>query len=204
MGEFRREPRDPAVRSSHGNAWQYRHGCRCEPCRANWSRMQRDRRARVKRGEGDFLVSAELCREHLFWLSEQHVGKDAVAAVTGIDVVRLWQIRAGRTRRVRMSTEARIMAVTPDARCDGSWVSGRETSRRIDELLKRGYTLSELGRLLGYAGKHDGIQFYRKPRVTALNAMRVEKLHRRLMGQSAEHMMTLAAAAESRRRTLAA
>lgn len=140
-------------------------------------------------GDGDFFVSADLCREHLLWLSARHVGKDAVAAVTGIDDHRLWKIRTGKLKRVRMSTERRIMAVTEEARCDYSRVPAQETTQRIDKLRRMGYTLAELGRMLGYAASRSGVQFYGQKRVTAKNAMRVEKLFNRLLREKKMHVV---------------
>jgi hypothetical protein len=182
-GFMKREQRRRTVSTEgllHGGITQYRRGCRCEACGAAWSAYQKTQRARLRRGDGDFRVSAEICREHLQWLSSQHVGLPSVEAACGVDKITLWKIKSGRQKRVRMSTERKIMRVTEDCRADGSWVSAEATRSRIDELRAAGYTLNEIGHMLGNCG-HQGVQFYHGKRVQARTELRVLKLYNRLM-----------------------
>lgn len=167
---------------AHGTASRYRRGCRCDGCRRAYATHQRDQRARRKHSDMDYTVSAELAREHLLELRKAHVGKRAVCAVTGISDLRLMAIANGTQRRIRQSTEEKIMAVTTEARSDGSLISGKETTRRIDHMIAAlGISKSDIAEHLGYK-RNDGIQFYGRPRVTAANALRVERLYHRLMG----------------------
>jgi hypothetical protein len=129
----------------------------------------------------DYYVSAEFAREHLLMLRQAHVGKRAVWDVTGISDVRLMKIANGTQKRIRQSTEEKIMRVTTDARSDGSLVNAKETTRRIDWMVAElGVTKSDLAERLGYRRK-DGIQFYGAKFVTAYNALRVERLYNLLM-----------------------
>jgi hypothetical protein len=153
--------------------------------------LQRDRRARVKSNECDWTVSAEFARAHLLKLRRAHVGKRAVAAVTGISDLVLMKIANGKQRRIRESTERRIMRVTEDARSGGSLLSAKETDLRIKGLLAAGYSMQELAMRLGYADKY--IQFFGCRFVTAHNAMRIEKLYKILMrSDRVERMVSLA------------
>jgi hypothetical protein len=81
------------------------------------------------------------------------------------------------------------MRVTLDARADRSEIDGAETTRLIDELCARGFSRAELARRLGYKtwrgpdGRTKGprLQFYGQKRVYAKTALRIKKLHARLM-----------------------
>ena len=171
-----RPGKEPAV---HGTTRLYSRGCRCVPCRTAHAAYQKRRRALLKMNAGDVLVSAELAREHLRWLSGRDVGKRAVGDVTGIAWQVIGRIANGQQRRIRRSTEEKIMRVTTDCRADRSEIDAAQTKRLIDDLRAHGYTLAELGRRLGYT--REDLQFYRSKRITAINASRVERLHRVLM-----------------------
>ena len=178
---FKRPGRPPATSGEHGTSTRYMRGCRCEPCRAAYSDHQRWRRERIRDNTADFSVSAEFAREHLEMLSQAGCGKRAVAACTGIDYWVIAEIRRGEKRRIRRSTEEKIMRVTLEGRADGSVVDAADTKRRLDELRALGFTLAELGRRLGYGGPTPQPQFYYGRRITALNASRVERLHKVLL-----------------------
>jgi hypothetical protein len=186
--------------AAHGTARMYRQGCRCEDCRAAYAVVQRDRRARMKRYEGDFTVSAELAREHILELRAQHVGKRAIMDCTGISDVVIMEIANGKRRRIRESTERRIMRVTVDGRAGGSLIPAKQTKRRIDELISAGYTRADLARKLGY--KCAELQFRGSKSITAHNAMRIERLHKLLIpseGYSRVDRMVSLATHSSRR-----
>lgn len=179
------------VPAAHGTAARYRKGCRCDGCRRAYADIQRDRRARVKQNDCDWIVSAELARQHLLELRAKHVGKRAVRDCTGISDVVLAEIANGKRRRIRQSTEAKIMRVTEDGRAGGSLIRGKRTTQLLDELREAGYSVKFLAAKLGYACPE--IQFYGQTYVTAKNAMRVEKLHTLLLGESrVERMVRLA------------
>lgn len=183
--------RADAVPPAHGTAARYRKGCRCDGCRRAYAELQRDRRTRVKRNDCDWTVSAELAREHLLRLRAAHVGKRAVRDCTGISDVVLMEIANGTRRRIRQSTEAKIMRVSEDGRAGGSLVRGKHTTKLLDELRAAGYSVKFLAAKLGYACPE--IQFYGQTYVTATNAMKVEKLHTALLNEGRiERMMRLA------------
>jgi hypothetical protein len=190
--------------AAHGTAGRYRNGCRCDGCRSAYADVQRDRRARMKTQDGDFTVSAELARQHLIELRMAGVGKRAVSDCTGISDVVLMEIRNGKRQRIRQSTEEKIMRITEDARSGGALVDGGPSTRLIQELMARGYTMAQLATNLGYKDKR--IQFFGCKYVTATNAMRVERMHKLLMRERpesvsrVERMMILTAKVERLRK----
>jgi hypothetical protein len=134
-------------------------------------------------------VSASLAREHLLKLRRDGVGKRAVEAVTGIQNYTLMRIANGTQRRIRQSTECKILAVTDGALSDGAQISAQLTIAQIRGLLARGYTLKALETQMG-----DRIQFLDQKLVTARTALRVQRLCDSLTGaDSVARMMKLSA-----------
>lgn len=125
------------------------------------------------------LVSAEKARAHLVALGEQGVGRRAVAAAADVSETILMSIRQG-TKWIRKDTEQKILAVDAGAVADHAIVPAKETWRRIRELLRLGYTRGELAQRLG--AERPALQL-RKREVLARTALRVEKLHREIMGE---------------------
>jgi hypothetical protein len=153
-------------------------GCRCMLCRAANSRYETMRAAARKRGEWNGLVSADAVRAHLFALSDAGVGYKSVAAAAGVGHTTLMKIRAGRKLHLRRQTERRILDVDQSCIADGALVDARPAMRLIRSLLREGYPALRLCRFLGYKGQ--GLQFNDR-RMTARNALRVERLYRELM-----------------------
>lgn len=122
-------------------------------------------------------VDAEPVREHLILLSAQHVGRRAVADVTGITDRSLMEIKAGRVQRVRSHYAAAILAVTPDGRADNSLVPGGPTRRLINQLVRWGFTHTEIARRLGSKGVVPQLHWKNRKRIKARNAMRVQRLY---------------------------
>lgn len=162
----------------HGTRLRYISGCKCVPCRAANSRYECERAAARRRGEGAGIVPATRARAHLRKLSRQGVGRRAVAAASDVAETILQLIGAGRRARIRASTERRILAVDAAARADGTLVSAGSTWRRLEALLAEGFPKAEIARRLGY--QTPALQL-RPDRITARNAVRVERLYRRIM-----------------------
>lgn len=161
----------------HGTRLRYLSGCRCVPCRAANSSYESERLAARKRGEWAGIIAADRARAHLLELSRAGIGRTPVAEASGVSRTIIQEIRSGRRRRIRASTERRILAVDSQARADHSYVPAKKTWQLIRELLDEGFTAADLARRLGYS--HPALQF-RKTRVLAITAVRVEQLHGRL------------------------
>ncbi len=162
---------------AHGRRARYVAGCRCDLCRAANRNYARKRAGAQREGDWNGLVDAGKARAHLARLSRQGVGRRAVGAATDISLTVLQEVRSGKKRRIRARTERKILAVTPAAVADRALVPAARAWRKVGELLEEGFTKAELARRMGYAS--PALQF-RRGRMTARNAHRVEVLHRRL------------------------
>lgn len=133
------------------------------------------------------LVDAGPARKHLAALSAAGVGRRAVRAACDVADSLLHQVARGTRRKIRQETERRILAVDVGARSDGSLVPARETRARLRFMLARGMTKTELARELGSEGHAPALQIaFGRRAVTAANALKVERLHRRFVDQLAE------------------
>jgi hypothetical protein len=178
MGNLEITVRRRALEYPHGNINRYRHGCRCLACRVGNAEYQRPRRAAHKLNEPDHTVSAELAQEHLASLFKKGIGPKAVEAESGVMKRVVTLIRTGRYRRIRESTERKILDVTEAARDSGTTVGGADTDWAIEDLLRQGFTMAELAAKLGY--QEPEIHFYKRKRISLVNARRVERLYRML------------------------
>lgn len=163
----------------HGTRMRYLGRCRCVPCRAANSRYETERQAARKRGEWAGVVPAAPARAHILKLSRLGVGYKSVAAAAGVAVSVMAKIRSGERVQVRATTLRRILAVDAGARADASTVPAGPTWRRIGQLLEEGYTKGRIARELG--ARYPSLQIGRRGRVLASTAVRVERLHRRLL-----------------------
>lgn len=162
----------------HGTRLRYISGCRCMLCRAANSRYECGRAAARRRGGWNGLVPAIRARMHIEALSCQGVGFKSVALAADVGKTVVLQVRTGQKRQIRAETERRILAVDRAAIADGGLVPARPTWRRIAALLDEGFSKAELARRLGY--QRPALQLGRR-RITARNAVRVERLFNRVM-----------------------
>lgn len=172
---------DPAVlaeRHCHGTRVRYMTGCKCVPCRAANSRYETDRAAARKRGDWNGIISAEHARQHLLTLSSSGIGRRLVSEISGLGNSTLSAIKSGDKAQIRARTAKRIFAVTADARAGRTLVKAGPVWTQINRLLREGFTKAALARRLGY--KRPALQIH-PHRVTAKNAMKVERLHAVLM-----------------------
>ena len=148
-----------------GGAWLIRGGPVCAECLV---------RATVWNG----LVSAGRVRQHLRRLRAAGVGRDTVADISGIGATTIDEIRSGRARRIRRSTERAILKVTKDAMTEAKLVPASQVWDQIEKLIRDdGFTKAEIARRLGL--KTAALQF-KKTRMTARTVARFERFVRRL------------------------
>ena len=124
------------------------------------------------------LVSSDLARRHLLWLSGLGVGRTSVADACDLSYITVKRIRQGRTRRILPETERRILNVTPEAFAGGSQIPAGRTWLQIRTLLAEGFTKRELAKRMGYAKPE--LRMGRKL-VTGTTAVRVDKFYRKIM-----------------------
>jgi len=137
-----------AADREHGTRLKYLSGCKCVECRRANTDYQCAREAAKKLGDWNGIVPATKARKHLLKLSEQGIGRRAVGAVTDISDTILHDIRTGTKKNIRARTERKILAVTPDLASEGALISAAPTWNLIRQLLAKGYTKSQLAKLL--------------------------------------------------------
>jgi hypothetical protein len=177
-----------AADRAHGDRLRYIAGCRCFDCRRANSAYEATRQKARAAGDWNGLVDAEKARAHLKQLSEQGVGRRSVAAASDVADSVLSEIIAGRKLKVRALTERKILAVTRAAAGDGALVPGKQTWKRINELLRDGYTKAELALRLG--AKTPNLQL-KKDFVTVRSAHLVERLYDELRSTSAKRTLAV-------------
>jgi len=165
----------------HGTRARYVSGCHCAECReANRLYYYVREKAKIF-GRWDGVVPAARARRHMLRLSRCGVGRRAVGAVSGVADTILSHIRSGRRKKIRASTERRILAVTSAAHSDGALVSNARTWQRINVLLREGFTKTELARRLGSKAKTPSLQIAMRGEVLARTAIKVERLYNLVM-----------------------
>lgn len=128
------------------------------------------------------LVSAERARAHLLELQAAGVGKLAVRDACDVPASMLHDIRRGAKARIRVETEARILAVDVGAIADGAIVPAAETWRLLNELLGLGIPKYKLARVLGSKAERAMPQPQVRPNaVLAKTEQRVRRLHGQLL-----------------------
>lgn len=169
-----------AGRHPHGSRVRYMTGCRCVPCRAANSRYESERLVARKNGDWNGLVLADRARAHLLLLSRRGIGRHLVADCSGVSQSMLAAIKSRRKTSIRARTERRILSVSEEARGAKTLVGAGPVWAQINRLLREGFSKKEIARRLGSKAKNPALQL-RPDVVTALNAMRVEKLHAAVM-----------------------
>lgn len=164
-----------AANRGHGDRLRYMAGCRCFDCRRANSAYEAGRKIARAAGQGNGIVPAAKARAHLAALSEQGVGRRSVSAACDVADTVLGDIISGRKVNIRAATERAILAVTAAAAGDRALVPAKATWKLLDELIKDGYTRSELGRLLGSKSKTPALQL-KRDFVTVRSAYMVERL----------------------------
>jgi lambda repressor-like predicted transcriptional regulator len=102
-----------------------------------------------------------------------------VSAAADVGTTTLEKIKAGTKKRIRRSTEQRILEVDVAAASDSAHTDAAVTWKLLNELLARGWSKAELARRLGY--KVPALQIS-KERVLVKNAYKVKRLHAELIG----------------------
>ena len=154
--------------------------CRCEPCTVanRLYQRERDRHARrvaygIEPPQPAYIDATET-REHLRWLKSKHVGTRTISIRTGIARTTIWKIMAGTVTKIRPETADKLLAVGRSTVANGALVDAKDTWRRIDDLVRHGWTKAAIECALG--GRGRALQIGKK-RVRASTARAVEQLH---------------------------
>ena len=157
IDELKRRP----TTQPHGTRARYMHGCRCVPCRAANSRYECRRQLERLKGRANGCTSTEQVQQHLLRLSRQGIGYKQVAKAARVNPGALQQVRLGLRKQMRAQSVARVLAVGAEARAPGALVPAGPTLRRIEWLLKEGFTQTALARMLGSKAKQPTLQIGR-------------------------------------------
>lgn len=167
-----------AANREHGDRLRYIGGCRCDCCRRANTEYEQSRAKARKEGDWNGIVSAAPARKHIDWLSYHGVGRRAVGAATDVADSILTQIINGTRTQIRARTEKKILAVTLDAAADHALVPAGSTWKLIAQLLKAGFTKTQIA--FGLGRQTHALQIGKKA-VTVRNAFDVRKLHAKLI-----------------------
>jgi hypothetical protein len=159
----------------HGTRARYIAKCRCPLCREAQLAYCRDYyRARKRLGEG-LLVPAELARQHLRELQRMGVGVRALE-MEGIPHGTLMRILSGECKRIRRSTERRILAVQADYARHG-YVDATLTRERLRAIMALGFTGRWIAERLELARP---VRYGENERIKRPSAHRVAELTRKV------------------------
>lgn len=130
------------------------------------------------------LVDVGPAREHLRKLSQAGVGYKAVADAASVAYSLTGGIAMGAIRKCRARTLRKILAVDAGARADHSIISSKRLVKNFRWLTEIGFTLRELGKLLGYKSATAAnvllLNARRSGHVVAINDAKIERLRKRV------------------------
>lgn len=136
------------------------HRCRCDACRIENTRRQREYRRQRAYGRSSHLVEMGPVREHLLMLIGTGMGYTQIARVAGVAPTGVRVAVYGRRdsgsrygeipHRINRSKAERLLAVTPDVRnlAGGTRISARGTVRRLQALMCLGWSQRQLAEYL--------------------------------------------------------
>lgn len=167
-----------AAGKPHGVRLKYIAGCRCLPCRAAHARYMRERAALRRAGQSNVLVSADAARMHLLELSKRKVGLDAASAASDVSRTLLSTIRSGVHKKIRKSTESRILNIDEFAVSDGAYLPSFQSRKQVAYLCSEGFTKEELARRVGVSLNVIQMKW---PHIRASTAARIDRFYRLIM-----------------------
>lgn len=166
-----------AANRNHGDRLRYMAGCRCDDCRRANTAYETMRCKARKNGDWNGLVTTTKARKHMLMLSEKGLGRRAIAAVTDLALSILLGIRTGAKKKIRARTERKILAVTPDLASQGALISAAPTWNLIRQLLAKGYTKTQLAKMLSFDAR--ALQISQK-QVLIRTADKIARLYKKL------------------------
>lgn len=165
----------------HGTRTSYVTGCRCPDCTAANTRYYHERKEWVNGYRPQPLIDAAPTRRHLGYLRRGGMGLRTVSRATGLSLTGLREVRSGRTKRVRRETELTVLSLEPHVELlpAGARIDAAPTWRRIDALLRSGWTRGRIAVALGASTPSLQIG---QSKVTVRVAAAVNDLYGRVVG----------------------
>lgn len=175
----------------HGTRAKYTiEKCRCLDCTVAQRIYNRDRHRSLSRPDDTWVayVPAARARRHIAELRRQGIGLKTVAQLARVSHGTLSKLCYGDptrgmkpSKRIRPSTERKILAVTADQAAGAQKIDAGPTWELLDDLLGQGFYKSWIAQQLGQKG--PGLQLSRHL-VAARNARAVERLHAEWSGKT--------------------
>lgn len=170
--------------SHDGRPMKYDHGqraaycldrCRCDECRDANTIMQQADRNRI----APTTVDADQAREHLATLSAAGVGLKTVARRSGVSHGALSKLVHGTattapSKRIRATTMAKILAVTPADAAAGARVDAAPLWALIDDMVAAGVPRRRIAEQLGQKGPELQLG---PQTMTAAHSRRIREIH---------------------------
>lgn len=189
--------------------------CKCPPCTAANSAYERTRAKLHAYGRWDGYTDAQPARKHLAKLRAQGMGLRTIGKRAGVSESTLGKIvygdpvrGRGPSKRIRPSTEAKILAVTStglDDLAGGAKIDGTGTRRRLRALVATGWTQPRLAEFMGMATENlNKVVNGNHPKVEASTARTARDLYNRLWNVPPMPRNNLEAAWSRRVKALAA
>lgn len=172
--------------AEHGTITRYKHPtrpCRCEPCKAAWSRYGKHRTRQKAYGRWQPYVDATPAREHLLRLKASGMGVRRVGELADIAHPVITRIRLGKTRQVRPETMERILAVQPGGVAAGAKVDATGSRRRLQALMAVGWSVQAVADA-STVSKWTLYRCMREPQVFAGTAVAVREVYERMWDQA--------------------
>lgn len=160
----------------HGSHARYvLNKCRCDECRAANRRYENERKARLEPA----YVGADTARKHVRELMAAGVGLKRIQKVSGVPQGTLWKLvygvkGRGVSKRVRKSTQDKLLAVTPADVAPGAKVNAASSWTLLDEMIAAGVPKARIAEALGQQG--PGLQLGRQ-QISARNARAIVEIH---------------------------
>ena len=163
---------------SHGTRTDYRHGCRCTPCRAANAGYEAQR-ARAKADGYNGWVRPDAARAKLEMFAGIGIGHRRAAHLAGVSFRTVQRIRTGRGRRIRADVERAILGIDKPSIARGVHVNGYETRHYVESLVREDFKKAWLAAKLGLrCGRLRIGQL-----VTVKTALRMRQLHEHLTAE---------------------
>jgi transcriptional regulator with XRE-family HTH domain len=167
------------------------HGCRCSDCREHHRLSARNlRRAKLYgRYQPREVMPAEPVRQHVRRLSEYGIGIDRVAGIAGVSTGGIRNLVYGRTgrpenrkrppREIGADLGRKVLAVKADPRhlAPGAVVPARGVHRRLQALVRQGWSQARLADRLGMTRQQLNAMLLRSPGVTITMHRTIDALY---------------------------
>jgi len=139
-----------AGKHQHGTSTMYDiDRCRCAPCRAANSRRKKNGIASAQAGR-KAMVDASRVRAHVKRLRVAGMSRPQIAALAGVSATTVTSIVNGHRQVITRPVAARLLTIEASDPVTRVLVDPTGTQRRLQGLVRAGYSLSSLGAQLGW------------------------------------------------------